>query len=476
MALARPFRWHHGRVRLRITTKLFLAVLATAALVVVAMSAAAHWSLTRSFLGYVNGLGVERLDATMPRIAAAYAENGSWDFVHEHRPGWLHLLMPRPPLIEDDEDGERAPPAAASELTGAMLRWTLLDEQHRYITGYRQNSADAVERPVVVEGRTVGYVAMAPFQSVAAAGAQRFERNELQASLAVGAIALALAALIAGWISVVLLRPVQRVALATGRLAAGEYQTRVRVDSQDEVGRLAADFNHLAHTLERNAGLRRSFFTDVSHDLRTPLAVLQGELEAIEDGVRPLTDAAVKSLLSETKSLSQLVADLHEFALAGTGSLSYRMQPTDIAAVLQDTVQAFRARLQEHRLRLDDQLPTAPLLVRGDAVRLRQVFHNLLENSVRYTHPGGVVQVRASSADGQVLVDIEDSAPGVSETELPLLFARLYRTREAGERAPGSGLGLAICRAVIEAHRGSIEAVPSALGGVRIPVRLPLLG
>jgi two-component system sensor histidine kinase BaeS len=477
-AEASRVRWQDGRVRLRITTKLFLVVFAMAAAVVVAMGAAGHFSLTRGFLGYVNELSLQHMDATVPRVAAAYQEHGSWDFLHEEPRIWLQLLNPRiRPFRDHGRPPEPPPPGGMpiDELTGAMLRWTLLDAQHRRITGYPEMQADAVERPVVVGGQTVGYMAMTPFQSVAATGAQRFERSQLKASLGVGALALAVSALIAGWMSAALLRPVQRVAQATGRLAAGEYDTRVAVRGHDEVAALAADFNHLAQTLQQNAAVRRSFFTDVSHELRTPLAVLQGELEAIEDGVRPLTREAVQSLLGEVHGLSRLVGDLHHLALAGAGSLGYRMEPTDVTGVLGDCAAAFRTRVREHGLGLELQVPDESLQVQGDPARLRQVFHNLLENAIRYTDAGGRIEVRALREPGEVVVQIQDSAPGVADADLPLLFERFYRADLPGARPTGSGLGLAICRAVAEAHRGTVHATASPLGGVRVTLRLPAL-
>lgn len=493
----RAFRWHHPGVKIRITTKLFLAVLATATLTVAGMGFAAHWSLTQGFLGYVNEQAMERLETTLPTLQAAYEEHGSWEFLRERPHGWMKLLVPRPdeeprrgrfddgPLLFEREfdgpfgrDGPPEPlgprgPLPVSELTGAILRWGLRDADHRYVVGYEKAGIDLLERPVVVKGQTVGYVTMAPFQSVAAAGADRFARSQLEATLLVGGLALCLAALIAGWISVALMRPIQRIAKATHRLAAGDYDMRVAARSHDEVGALASDFNHLAEALQKNADVRRSLFADISHELRTPLAVLKGELEAIDDGVRPLTRPAVKSLLGEVDALSQLVADLHKFALAGSGSLSYRMQPMRLDTVLRETLEAFARRFVEHGLRLATHVADG-LEVNGDEARLRQVFHNLLENALRYTDAGGEVQVHAWARDGEVVVRLQDSAPGVPEAELPLLFDRFYRAQMPGARTGGgSGLGLAICRAVVEAHRGRIEAAPSPLGGVAVTLRMP---
>lgn len=513
-------------MRLRLTTKLFLAVLATAALALGGMSVAAHWSLTRGFLGYVNEEAVLRMDVALPRIAAAYKEHGSWEFLRRNPRLWFALLRPEPPRSffgEGPSDGPRGGPhgdharemgppppdglhggwrhenrpggpprgfgpdgphggppgppfgeTAVAELTGASLRWSLLDEQRQWITGLPVQKADAIERPVVVDGRTVGYVAMAPFQSVAATGARRFEQTQLKATALVAALALSLAALIAWWVSRSLMKPMRRVAAATSRLAAGDYATRVHVRSQDEVGALAADFNHLAQTLQTNADVRRSFFADVSHELRTPLAILRGELEAIEDGVRPLTPAAVKSLQAEVQGLVQLVEDLNQLALAGTGSLSYRMRPTDLTELLADTTEGLSRRFAEHGLALDVQLPREPVWIEADAARLRQVLVNLLENSLRYTAAGGRAQLRLSADREHATIVLEDSAPGVPEADLPLLFDRFHRAGMPGAKPKGTGLGLAICRAIVQAHRGTITAAPSAFGGLAVTLQLPI--
>jgi two-component system sensor histidine kinase BaeS len=183
----------------------------------------------------------------------------------------------------------------------------------------------------------------------------------------------------------------------------------------------------------------------------------------------------VKSLLSEVYGLSQLVGDLHDFALADAGSLSYRMECTDLGAVLRESVEVFHTRMRERGLKLELNVPEQPLCVDADPARLRQVFHNLLENATRYTSAGGRVQLHAVRERDVVLVEMQDSAPGVLEHELPLLFDRFYRCGRPGARPAGSGLGLAICRAVAEAHRGSIQAAASPLGGLCIALRLPAL-
>jgi two-component system sensor histidine kinase BaeS len=282
------------------------------------------------------------------------------------------------------------------------------------------------------------------------------------------------AALVALVLARAFLQPLKRVAEATHRLAAGNYATRVKVTSEDELGRLAGDFNRLAESLERNETLRRRFMADVSHELRTPLAVLSGELEALEDGVRPLTRESLASLRAEIGALGKLVDDLNQLALADTGALAYRKETVDVVPLLAQALDSHRERLAEQGLAVETSWNgAAPVF--GDADRLRQMFRNLLENSARYTDRGGRVRVAARREGGRVRVDFEDSAPGVPGEALPQLFERFYRVDASRSRANGgTGLGLAICRSIAEAHDGEINATPSALGGLRVSVSLPV--
>ncbi|MGH6913809.1 MAG: ATP-binding protein, partial [Geminicoccales bacterium] len=203
---------------------------------------------------------------------------------------------------------------------------------------------------------------------------------------------------------------------------------------------------------------------DIAHELRTPLAVLRGEIEALQDGVRPLGRDALDSLAGDTARLSRLVEDLHTLSLSDLGALSYHKEPVDLAEVANEVLDERRVRTKG--LKLEKDLQPAPLM--GDADRLGQVFSNLLENSLRYTDPPG--QIRVSSGNGFVLW--EDSSPGVPEADLPKLTGRLYRVEGSRSRnGGGSGLGLAIARAIVEAHGGTLAASASLLGGLRIELR-----
>ncbi len=465
-------------MKLNLATRIFAAVLSTAVVVAVAMGVGAHINLNRDFLGYLNEQAVNRLDLAVPGITQGYRQHGSWDFLRQQPELWYRLLRPLPgdqsvPLIE-------RPPATPTpaELTGASRRFTLLDAERQRIVGFVTPTQDVVERGIVVDGLTVGWLVMTPFESASFGAEKRFSDAQARTGWLVGGGAVLLAAAVAFWASLRLLRPVRRVAEATHRLAAGEYDTRVPEGAvDDEIGRLSHDFNQLAWTLQRNEAMRREFMADVSHELRTPLGVLHGELEALEDGVRKLDDHALRSLKSEVATLHKLVEDLYELSLADVGALSYRKTELDLREILDDTVGAFGERLRNSGLALQVELPPGPMLAFGDARRLRQLFANLFENSCRYTDAGGGLRLQARRNGRQMQIDLHDSSPGVRDEQLPRLFERFFRAEPSrSRRGGGAGLGLSICERIVLAHEGRIEARTSPLGGLWLRVELPALG
>jgi two-component system, OmpR family, sensor histidine kinase BaeS len=465
-------------MKLSLAARLFAAVLSTAAVVAAAMGVAAHVNLNRDFLGFLNEQAVGRLDLAVPGVTAGYRQHGSWDFLRQRPDLWFRLLRPLPgdeqvPLME-------RPPAQATpaELTGASRRFTLLDAERQRIVGFATPAAEAVERPIVVDGLTVGWLVLTPFESVSSGAEKRFADAQARSAWIVGGGAVLLAAAVALWLSRQLLRPVREVAEATHRLAAGHHDTRVpERDTGDEIGRLAHDFNQLALTLQRNEAMRREFMADVSHELRTPLGVLHGELEALEDGVRSLDAPALRALRGEVATLHKLVDDLYELSLADVGALSYRKAELDLREIIDDTAGAFGERLRSSGLALQLDLPPEPLPAFGDARRLRQLFANLLENSCRYTDRGGALRLQARREGRQMLIDLHDSAPGVQAEHLPRLFERFFRAEASrSRRSGGAGLGLSICQRIVQAHEGRIQAQPSPMGGLWLRVELPAHG
>lgn len=457
-----------------LTLQLFLAVLATAVLAVLMMGLAARQNFDTGFIGYLNQQAVQRLEASIPRLQQAYASRGgSWDFLRERPGAWFRLIEP-----DASADGNSLWEGDAEELAPHLLgvgrRMTLLDEQRQRVIGYPTMYAHSEQRELVVGGKTVGWLVLAPIESVTDAAALRFRDEQFNATLTTGVLAVLLAAVVAWWVARGLLRPIRTMAQATKQLTEGRYDTRVSIERSDEVGQLARDFNQLAHTLGRNERLRRDYMADISHELRTPLAVLRGELEAMEDGIHPNTPEAVSMLLQEAQTLNQLVDDLHELAMADVGTLQHKPEPVDLAALLQHQARLFAPRCEALGLVLQ-WAECPPLVVPGDPARLRQVLHNLLDNALRYTHAPGVVRISLARVEPWARIQIADSAPGVAAELLPRLFERFFRVEASRSRhSGGSGLGLAICESLVRAQGGRITAHESELGGLCVEVLLPL--
>jgi two-component system, OmpR family, sensor histidine kinase BaeS len=472
-------------LKLGITSKLFLALLVTSMLAVLATSIAARVSFVRGFIGYLNEQGIERIESVVPSLAATYEQHGSWDFLRHNPRAWFTLVASASASRAASDARAPNPPFTGripeSELTdvslriGFTLRMALLDPERRFVVGNPDVTPSAPMRPIRVHGRVVGWIAVLPFQRVTAGAGAHLEDRQLVSTWIIGAGAVLLAAIVAVLLTHRLLGPIKSITAATHRLATGDYGTRLSVSSRDEIGRLSDDFNRLALALEKNEQMRRAFMADVSHELRTPLAVLRGELEAIEDGVRELTPEMLKALQGEVATLGKLVNDLYDLSLADIGALTYRMADVDVAELLRLRLMGFEERLRERRITLESEIPDRELIVSGDETRLQQLFTNLIENSIRYTNPGGRFRVCCRAERQQVVIELQDSEPGVPAELLPRLFDRFYRVdRSRSRESGGAGLGLAICKSIVEAHQGTITAQASPLGGLWISVTLPV--
>jgi two-component system sensor histidine kinase BaeS len=479
-------------MKIGIKYRLFAALLAATALVALGMFLIMQWSIDRGFLRYVNTVEQERLERLAEEVEQAFAEGGSWDFLRAD-PGHLFRLALRtlpegrvtPERLERMErwlerqkrpgflpEGERLPPHLAHRFEARIL---LLDDNRRPVAGNPGIAAEADLKPLRHERQVVGYLGLAPRKGLSDALQLSFVKQQKLALALVAGVSLVVSALLALPLASRLVRPIRSLAAATRRLTAGEYAARVPVTATDELGRLAQDFNTLALTLEKNEQARRQWVADISHELRTPLAVLRGEIEAIQDGVRQATPSAVASLHAEVLRIGRLVDDLYQLALSDIGALNYRKDRVSFTGVLEDALEAFRSEFERKRIDLHYTRPPGDFILMGDRERLHQLLANLLENSLRYTDPGGRLEVALEQEKGKTILTLRDSAPGVPAADLERLFDRLYRVEGSRSRASGgAGLGLSICRNIVEAHGGEISAAPSPSGGLEVTVVLPL--
>ena len=268
-------------------------------------------------------------------------------------------------------------------------------------------------------------------------------------------------------------RPAGDVMEAAGRLANGDYAVRVRERGPFELRRLARAFNDMAERLEAHEQQRRHLLAEVTHEIRTPLAVIQGNLEGILDGVYPRDDAHLQLVLEESRFLSALVEDLRTLALAETGQLALHREPADISVLVGETVASFKPRAESAQVALRveaaGELPAVDL----DPVRVRQVLTVLLTNALHHTPAGGEIRVSAEPAvhEGRaaVTISVADSGRGIAPADLPHVFDRFYKS----EDSRGSGLGLAIARNLVALHEGRIAVASTPGGGTTFHVTVP---
>jgi two-component system sensor histidine kinase BaeS len=465
-----------------VTTKLFLAFLLTNILTAVVVAAGMRLAFNAGFERYVGERETVRLARLAQVVGDAYRAQGrNWDFLRGRGEIWIELNHSiRPELQALGVVPGPAPASVGAEAPRSFERpppGLVLDAQNRVVVGDADPAATLERSPIMVDGQRVGWVAAPEHRVVFDVVDQRFRTELWDALLSVALLAIATAAIVAGTLAQGLLAPIKRLAGATRRMADGDYRVRVNAGTRDELGQLVEDFNRLGHALERQESVRRNFMADMSHELRTPIAVLRAELEALEDGVRPVTQEAIDSLQVEVNRLRSLVDDVHDLSLADVGGLSYRFRAVDLTEIAVQALDGAQVRLEARGMRSDVRAPAAPVLVRGDEKRLRQLVANLLENSLRYTHEGGRIRATVTPVNGRARLTWEDSPPGVPDAALPRLFERLYRvdgsrSREAG----GSGLGLAICESIAAAHGGKIGARHSELGGLAVELELPREG
>ena len=452
----------------RLYLKLFLAIAGAIAGLTLVSYLVFTWTFERGFVQYVNRADDARLELMTDRLADVYAREGGWAALAGDTDRWAAMSRDALGLPSSAEPGGRR------ELPLTIdPRLLLVGADHAVLIGRPEAVAGAVLKPIEADGRVVGYLGYVPrierLQSLESVYLRR--QHQAFGAVAVGMVAAAfiLAAGLAYWLS----RRVSALVHTTNALIRGDYTVRLAPRGHDELAQLARDFNTLAATLASAREARRAWIADIAHELRTPLAVLRGEIESLQDGVRPLNQDNVASLAHETGRLTRLVEDLHTLSLSDQGALSYHREPVDLADAVRDAVAVHRREAEapglDVRLDLED-----GAMVFADETRLEQVFANLMQNSLRYTDAPGRIVIAVKLDGDRAIVEWQDSAPSVAADELSRLTERLYRVEASRNRASGgSGLGLAIARAIVEGHGGTLSIAASPLGGLAVRLVFP---
>jgi two-component system sensor histidine kinase BaeS len=447
--------WHS-----RFARRLTLAFVATAVAATALTAILVNLAIDARFDAYLESQRQAREQQVAGVLAADYLRAGGW------RRESLDQLAPSFVMAGTSvtllADGRRIWSTAGSAMGPAM------SEMHREMMGIPE-LGPASRLPVVADGRRVGTAVLRVPQAVLPAADREF-RDSVNRLLVGGAIAAGVLALLVG---LALARRtttgVTELTAAANELAAGRRDRRAAVQSRDEIGELATSFNAMADAVTREDELRRTFASDVAHELRTPLAILRSQLEAVQDRVTEPDPDVISSLHDETLRLGRLVADLETMADAGAAGFTLDRSELALRPVVRDVLDGLAGRLAERELELVTDL--ADVAAFADAARLRQVVTNLVSNAAKFTPAGGRIAVTLEQRDGDVELAVADTGLGIPEDELPRVFERFFRG--AGSRGGGSGIGLAVAAELVAAHGGRISADSRPGHGSRFLVRLP---
>ncbi|HWK08609.1 MAG TPA: HAMP domain-containing sensor histidine kinase [Vicinamibacterales bacterium] len=263
--------------------------------------------------------------------------------------------------------------------------------------------------------------------------------------------------------------PLSNVMEAADRVAGGDYTARVEASGPPPMRALVRSFNTMTERLQNADRLRRNMMTDIAHELRTPVTVLQGRLEGLLDGVYQADDRQVAELLEETRVLSTLIEDVRTLALSDAGALTLNKESIDIAGLVRDVVRSMQTEADRKRLTIGVTTSPGVDIVDVDPVRLREVLTNLLSNAMRHTVDGRAVSVSVTGRSDDVAVSVRDTGEGMAPEQVAQMFDRFYK----GPRSQGSGLGLAIAKGIVAAHGGTIEASSEPQKGTTVTFTIP---
>lgn len=330
--------------------------------------------------------------------------------------------------------------------------------------------------PLLVEGERIGTLITLPQRRQRDPLEQEFI-NTINRGLVLAAAGVVLVASLVG-VSLArrLTTPLRELTGALRDMEAGKLEQRVETRGQDEIGELVLSFNRMSAEIARANQLRRQMTADIAHDLRTPLSVITGYLEALADGTLPPSPERFQTLKSEATLLQRLIEDLRTLSLADAGELTLQREDIDMGAFLRDVQRFYAMQAEAAGVAVRTELPRALPAISADRVRLGQVLGNLITNGLRHTPAGGSITLGAAPEDDSLRVWVRDTGEGIAPEKLQHIFERFYRVDEARTQADGqTGLGLAITRALVEAHGGRISAASEPGQGTTMTITLPLV-
>jgi two-component system, OmpR family, sensor kinase len=463
----------------RLRVQMTLAFMLVAAVAVGTIAVLVMRTTDTQFRRYVTHSGMQASGSGLEQLVAYYQEQGSWDGV-ENLLARAVVLGPQSPAgVLPASGGRPAPGGTRLDVILADAGGKVVYDSAGQATGDRLRATDRAQALAITAPGSedlLGYLLLSlpgAWDRLGALEQQFLQRVQriliIGATLAVGA-GLALGALL----SRNLTAPLQRLARAARAVAAGDLGQQVQLEGSAEMHEVAQAFNDMTTALGQSERQRKNMVADVAHELRTPLAVVQGNLRAILDDVYPLEKSEISRLYDESRLLGRLVDDLRELALADAGQLRLHLRPTAIGATIQKTVDSLAPAAGAGDVTLTAQLPGDLPPMQADPDRVAQVLRNLLLNALRHTPPGGAVTASAARHQGGLRVVVADTGEGIAPADLPHVFERFWRADPARASTGSAGLGLSVAQSLVEAHGGRIWVDSTPGQGTTFTFTLPI--
>jgi len=396
----------------------------------------------------------------------------------------LHSDGPPPPLQDRDSlrdkpqtlDGPQRRPPNNRPRKPFEDPMVVYDSEGAYVAGNSKgiNSKEMLSAQIKYQQTIVGEIQAQKKVKFSLGVESSFSKQQAKASFIVAILSLLIAGVASWCLARMLLAPTYKMKHAIGGLVQGDFASRLEVSRDDELGQLMLDINRLSETLQQNQLSRKRWLADISHELRTPVAILSGELEAVLDGIRPLNQKAIESLNHEVVRLKRLIDDLYQLSLSDIGGLRYEFNEVDMAELIKIVISQHQSRIDNAGIVLETALQDG-LKIDADSSRLEQLVTNLLNNSIAYTNAPGQLVISLEQKNDYAVIRFVDSSPGVDADQLEEIFEPLYRDDNSrNRRKGGAGLGLTISQNIVHGHQGAIDVKKSVLGGLEFTVTLPI--
>ena len=441
----------------------FLLLLLMVTLIALSSGVLLRGFIIRDFRAYAEGRMFDRLYQVMAVMEGRFEEGSGWrrelvanDLVWAHQIGFdLRLYdVDGQPVLTTEQALQALPP---------LMRKRIADSSTSDTAGLA--AGEYQPYPLFLKGREIGHLEARVPRAIKE---DLFIRSSnlflLYSTLGMGLVAIVLSMLLARRLS----RPLHHLTEAAEGIAGGDLAQRVQITATDEIGRLGTAFNRMADSLEGHERLRRQLVSNAAHELRTPLMIIRGELEGMMDGLLPTTPEALQSLHQEASRLTAILDGVDELSRAEASFLNLQRQTVRLDLLLEGIATRFGRLAEEKQARIIVACPEG-LTAWADPDRLSQIVINLLTNALKAIPTQGRVQLQATAAGNDTIIEVTDTGHGIPAELLPHIFERFYKGKQGG-----LGLGLAIVRELVTAHEGIISVNSKPDQGTTVTIRLPL--